>query len=109
MLTISLDLVVSPHGETWQTDETLGVPRSMVESTKPTPSHHVGCSMTTSRKDFDEQPPTKPRWPDAAESIKFIDHLLETSDQSDDTSDWETLKALLAQDRPSGRKLFPDK
>ncbi len=65
--------------------------------------------MTTSRKDSAEQTPSKARWPDAAESIKFIDHLLETSDQTDDTSDWETLKALLEQDRLSGRKLFPDK
>ncbi len=65
--------------------------------------------MTRSRKDSDEQPPSKVRWPDAAESIKFIDHLLETSDQSDDTSDWDNLKTMLDQDRLSGRKLFPDK
>lgn len=64
--------------------------------------------MTTSRKHSDEQPPSKVRWPDAAESIKFIDHLLETSDQSDDTSEWEKLKTMLDQDRLSGRKLFPN-
>jgi len=61
--------------------------------------------MTTPRKDSDQQPPS---WPDAAETIKFIDHLLETSDQSEDTSEWETLKTLLDQNRQSGRKLFPD-
>lgn len=65
--------------------------------------------MTTFRKDSDEQPPPKVRWPDAAEAIKFIDHLLETSDQSDDTSDWDNLKTMLDQDRLSGRKLFPDR
>ncbi len=65
--------------------------------------------MTTSRKDSDEQPPSKARWSEAAESIKFIDHLLETSDQSDDTSDWDNLKTMLDQDRLPGRKLFPDK
>lgn len=62
--------------------------------------------MTKSRKHSDERPPSKVRWPDVAEAIKFIDHLLETSDQSDDTSDWERLKTLLDQDRLSGRKLF---
>ena len=65
--------------------------------------------MTTFRKDSDDQRPSKVRWPDAAEAIKFIDHLLETSEQSDDTSDWDNLKTMLDQDRLSGRKLFPDK
>ena len=63
--------------------------------------------MTTSRKHSDEQSPSKVRWPDAADAIKFIDHLLATSDQSDDTSEWEKLKTMLDQNRLSGRKLFP--
>jgi hypothetical protein len=62
--------------------------------------------MTTSQKFPDEQPPSKVRWPNVPEAIKFIDHLLETNDRSDDTSEWETLKTLLDQDRVSGRKLF---
>ncbi|MDZ4836840.1 MAG: hypothetical protein SGJ27_23915 [Candidatus Melainabacteria bacterium] len=64
--------------------------------------------MTISNKQSDEQQPSQARWPDAAEAIKFIDHLLETSDQSDDTSEWEKLKTMLDQDRLSGRKLFPN-
>ena len=63
--------------------------------------------MTTSRKHSDEQPPSKVRWPNVDEAIKFIDHLLETNDRSDDTSEWEKLKTLLDQDRLSGRKFFP--
>lgn len=51
--------------------------------------------MTTHRKHSDE-------------SIKLIDHLPETSEQSDDKSEWEKLKALLAQDSPSCRKIFPN-
>lgn len=63
--------------------------------------------MTTSNKHSDEQQPSQAKWPDAAEAIKFIDHLLETSDQSDGISEWEKLKSLLDHDRPAGRKLFP--
>jgi len=63
--------------------------------------------MTTIREHSEEQPRSKVGWTDVAEAIKFIDHLLETSDQSSDTSEWEKLKALLDQDRQPGRKLFP--
>lgn len=62
--------------------------------------------MATSGKHSDEQPPSEVGWPDVAEAIKFIDQLLETNDQSNDTSEWEKLKTLLDQDR--GRKLFPN-
>lgn len=62
--------------------------------------------MTTSRKHSDEQPPSKVRWPDVSEALKLIEHWLETDDQDDDTSEWETLKKLLDEDRPSEKKLF---
>ncbi len=62
--------------------------------------------MNTSNKQSDQQQPAQARWPDAAEAIKFIDKLLETSDQSGDTSEWEELKMLLDHDRQAGRKLF---
>jgi hypothetical protein len=64
--------------------------------------------MTTSRKFPEDQPRSKVRWADPAKAIELIDHLLETSEQDDDTSEWETLKALLDQDRLAGRKLFPN-
>ena len=65
-------------------------------------------TMTTSRRHSEEQPPSNVRWPNVDEAIKFIDHLLETSEHDDDTSEWEKLKILLDQDRLSGRKFFPN-
>ena len=65
-------------------------------------------AMTASRRPSEPPPPSNVRWPDAAEAIKFIDELLETSDRSDDISDWEELKRLLDEDRLSDRKLFPN-
>jgi hypothetical protein len=62
--------------------------------------------MTTSQKFPDEQPPSKVRWPDVEEALKLIDHWLETDDRSEDTSEWETLKKLLDEDRLSERKFF---
>jgi hypothetical protein len=62
--------------------------------------------MTTAQKFPDEQPPFKGRLADVAEALKLIDHWLKTDDRSDDTGDWDNLKALLDQDRLSGRKLF---
>jgi len=64
--------------------------------------------MATSRKHSDEEGPSNVRWPDVAEAIKFIDHLLETNDKDNDTSEWDWLKKLLDQDRQAGRKLFPN-
>jgi len=64
--------------------------------------------MATSRKQSDEQPPSKVRWPNVEEALKLIDHWLETDDQSEDTSEWETLKKLLDEDRLSERKIFPN-
>ena len=62
--------------------------------------------MTKSNKQSDEQQPSQTTWPDAAEGIEFIDHLIEAGDQSDDNSEWEKLKTILNQDRLSRRKLF---
>ena len=64
--------------------------------------------MTTSRKHSDEQLPSKVRWPNVEKALKLIDHWLETADQSEDTSEWETLKKLLDEDRLSERKFFPN-
>lgn len=64
--------------------------------------------MTTSRRVPDDQPLSKVRWADPAKSLELIDHLLETSEQDDDTTEWQTLRALLDQDRLAGRKLFPN-
>jgi len=64
--------------------------------------------MTTSHKHSEEQPASKVRWPNVEEALKLIDHWLETDDQSEDMSEWETLKKLLDQDRLSERKFFPN-
>jgi hypothetical protein len=62
--------------------------------------------MTTARKHSEDHPPSKVRWPNVEEALKLIDHWLETDDRSEDTSEWETLKKLLDQDRLSERKFF---
>jgi hypothetical protein len=62
--------------------------------------------MTTSRKPSEPPTPSNVRWPKVDEALKLMEDLQATSDPSEDTSDWEELKKLLDEDRPSGRKLF---
>jgi hypothetical protein len=64
--------------------------------------------MTTSQKFPGEQPSSKIRRPNVEEALKLIGHWLETDDQDDDRSEWETLKKLLDQDRMSERMFFPN-
>jgi len=69
--------------------------------------HIPGRNMTTSRRHSEEQPFSKIRRPNVEEALKLINHWLETDDRDDDTSEWETLKKLLDEDRLSERKFYP--
>lgn len=64
--------------------------------------------MTTSQKIPEEQPSFQIRRPNVEEALKLIGHWLETDNHDDDTSEWETLKKLLDEDRLSERKFFPN-
>jgi hypothetical protein len=64
--------------------------------------------MTISQKFPEDQPSPNVRWPNVEEARKLIEHWLATDDQDDDTSEWETLKKLLDEDRLSERKFFPN-
>lgn len=73
-------------------------------------SHATDCLnyMITSRKLPEEQPPIRVRWPDVEQACKLIDHWLDTDAPDGDTTEWETLKKLLDEDRLADRKFFPN-